>query len=229
MINIAIIDEDFDYIKKMTNLLSNYDENFRVCNLINKFEDNLKFKNIDIIFANNNFMKKYQKKLKKYQHKIILVFNTENDNCLKDELFYIYKSYKAKDIVNIIYKVFKKNNKHFENEAMIKDVIKKELKYLGYNPKYCGTRYLLDVVYILLNNGERNCESLEKNIYPIIARKYNKDFHNIKCNIVNATDSMICECEEQKLVEYLGFYKYTKPGPKKIMEAMISNIYKNSF
>ena len=42
-------------------------------------------------------------------------------------------------------------------------------------------------------------ENLEKDIYPIISKKCNQTFHNIKCNINRANNAMYYECEEERL------------------------------
>ena len=110
------------------------------------------------------------------------------------------------------------------NEQLIRRVIKDELKYLGYNPKYYGTEYLIEAIYILYTNGIDGDDNLKKVVYPIIAKKYNKTIQNIKCNIINSTNMMVYECEENKLLEYLGFFDYYKPGPKKIIEAVLGNL-----
>ena len=114
------------------------------------------------------------------------------------------------------------------NDAIVIKAIKDELKYLGYNPKYYGTKYLIDVIYILFkSNDEYYDDNLKKTVYPIIAKKYKRSVLNIKCNIINATDIMVYECEEKKLIQYLGYYEYVKPGPKKIIEAILNKLRKN--
>lgn len=66
----------------------------------------------------------------------------------------------------------KKSRKSSIKNKGVMDYIKEELNYLGYNPKYYGTKYLEEVIYILYNN--ENINNLQKEVYPIIARKYNK-------------------------------------------------------
>lgn len=106
----------------------------------------------------------------------------------------------------------------------VNEKIKEELNYLGYNFKYYGTMYILEVIQILYDRYNGEVGYLEKTIYPIVAKNHNKTVNNIKCNIVNATDIMICECEESKLIKYLGYYNFSKPGPKKIIEAILNKI-----
>lgn len=108
----------------------------------------------------------------------------------------------------------------------IQNNIKHELSYLGYNPNNYGTLYIMEAIYILyinINNNNFNC-NLIRNVYPIIAKKYNKTIINIQSNITNATNSMVCECEEEKLLKYLGYYSFSKPGSKRIIETVLTKL-----
>lgn len=118
-------------------------------------------------------------------------------------------------------------NSVLKKEVRIKQKIEEELKKLHYNFSYKGTEYLIEVIYILysLNFG---CDcNLEKEIYPIVAQKYNQSVNSIKCNITNSTDKMCYDCCEKVLVSYLGDYKFSKPGPKRIIFAILKKVYMN--
>ena len=79
----------------------------------------------------------------------------------------------------------------------------------------------LYVLYNLKKSGEYN---LGEDVYPIVAKHYNTVANNIKCNITNSTDKMFYDCEEKVLRAYLKEFTFTKPGPKKIMEAVIKRL-----
>mgnify|MGYP003571396008 CR=1 FL=1 len=113
-----------------------------------------------------------------------------------------------------------------KKEQQVKIMIQKELRYLGYNPKYYGTKYMMDAIFILYCYGNDIDNNLSKYVYPIISKKYNKTMQNIRCNMINATDLMILECEEIRLMRYLKYFNYSKPGPKKIIEAVLNRINK---
>ncbi len=109
-------------------------------------------------------------------------------------------------------------------EDIIKDKIKQELTKLNYNFSYKGTTYLIETIYILyLLDIDCDC-ILEKDIYPIVAQKFECSTNNIKCNITNSTDKMCYDCDEKKLLKYLGDYKFSKPGPKRIVFAILNKI-----
>lgn len=110
------------------------------------------------------------------------------------------------------------------NETKIKNKINQELKKLEYNFSYKGTVYLVDAIYVLYTlKNIKDC-NLGKEVYPIVAEHYNTTANNIKCNITNSTDKMFYDCEEKILRAYLKEFRFTKPGPKKIMEAVLKRI-----
>lgn len=111
-----------------------------------------------------------------------------------------------------------------KNEKYIRDIIIKDLKYLGYNLSYCGTKYLVDLIcYTYMNFNMYDEKSLIKT-YPIIAKKYNKTTNNIKCNITRATSIMFYECEENKLNKYLGTCILPKTGSKIIVHTILNKL-----
>lgn len=120
------------------------------------------------------------------------------------------------DVVQIM------NDKY--NEIEIKSKIEKELKKLEYNFSYKGTIYLVDAIYVLYNLGNPKDCNLGEEVYPVVAEHFNTVANNIKCNITNSTDKMFYDCEEKVLRAYLKEFSFTKPGPKKIMEAVLKRI-----
>lgn len=207
---IKVIGSSFNL--KFCMISSYYDE---IENIVDEFDFNLIFMNRDLI-DNFRFI------LRKYSD-ITMFINSDKE--IISNYTYLNKIDNSDEIVSKITK--------FLNNSMIncdlKLEIKSELRYLGYNPKYYGTKYLLEAIYILIENEIYNYNgNLEKKIYPIIAKKYGKTVNSIKCNIINATDIMIYECEEEKLLEYLGYYDFSKPGPKKIIESIILKISKKN-
>ena len=68
-------------------------------------------------------------------------------------------------------------------------------------------------------------ENLNKNIYPVIAKKYNKTVNNVKCSITSATTSMFYDCDETRLKNYFNFYTVIKPKPKVVIHTILNKIY----
>lgn len=66
--------------------------------------------------------------------------------------------------------------------------------------------------------------NLQKDIYPIIAKIFNKTPHNIKCNINNATESMYYNCDINVLKEYFYFTDDRKPTTKTVIYTVLNKI-----
>lgn len=109
-------------------------------------------------------------------------------------------------------------------EDTVKEVIKSNLIKLKYNFNYIGTDYLIETIYYLYCSKLYYKFCLETDVYPIIANRYGTVVNTIKSNIINATDKMFYDCDEKVLKRYLGKCTLTKPGPKKIIKAILLNI-----
>lgn len=65
---------------------------------------------------------------------------------------------------------------------------------------------------------------LEKEIYPLIGKKYKKTVHNIKCNITNATKKMYRKNDKNKLLKYLNVQNESEIKLKKIILKVLRKI-----
>ena len=84
--------------------------------------------------------------------------------------------------------------------------------------------YLIESIkYLYFNTYKTDC-NLEKEIYPLIGKKYNKTVHNIKCNITNATIQMYQKNNKNKLLEYLNIQKESEIKLKKIILRVLRKI-----
>lgn len=110
-----------------------------------------------------------------------------------------------------------------DRKSLIKK-IEQELIFLNMEVLYNGVRYLIDAVYILYNLENYYDNNLEKDIYPIIAKKYHKTVNNIKSNINYTVNLIYAGCEEEKLLDYLEEYSICKPTPKKIIFSILEKI-----
>lgn len=223
MINILLIIEDIKYLKEIFNSLNRLNSNLRFCEIASDENEAvlaLKNHNIDIILLDY----KLDRKNFIFENYTIFIFKTKN-NTVK----YFDINYKPLTISELLAKTKKSSRINNMQEQLQKEKIQKELEYLGYNPNYNGTKYLVESIYILSNiyDDEKEDCNLERDVYPIVARKYNKTAHNVKCNIINSTNNMVYDCLEEKLNEYLGFFNYYKPGPKKIIYSILNKLYKH--
>ena len=111
-----------------------------------------------------------------------------------------------------------------DKEKNIKNKIKQELEYIGYNLLHLGTKYLIETIYILHTLEEYYDDNLEKDIYPIVASKYGKTMNNIKCNIRNATELMYYDNKEEKIMKYFKFAVSRKPKTKDVISIVLNKL-----
>lgn len=239
MINILLVEDDLSFCQKIITTICITNINFRIAGIACTKNDFLYLtsnQQIDIILVD---IKKYNSTqfnqvIKKHNYKtsIILMLNNQNEIDFKFNTPYIYDYILKKNIndelllkiISLIYSrfSFKLYNPSLENK--IRKLITNELKKIGYNFTYVGTKYLLETVYILYSLKNYYYDNLERDIYTIVAKKYKKNAHNIKCNIRNATDIMYYENEETKISNYIGNCKIFKPSANRIIYSILSKI-----
>ena len=110
------------------------------------------------------------------------------------------------------------------NELTLKEKIKREMIFLGFNPTLKGTKYLLECIYIIYTEGKIDGINLNSDIYPQLSKKYNKDINNIKCNINYSKEIMYKNCNVEKLNEYFTFFDNFKPSVKLIIYEILNKI-----
>lgn len=244
MINVLIVSKSISCCKNLIYNVINQNEELKIVGVANNKKEMNKIIekiNIDIILMNlklcevNKYInsKVIKENIKPYSIIVVSDENIEKNECI-NKYIYEYANYKAdsfEDIIRTINnlvnikitpKFFDSKKENFED--IIKGKIKKELKYLGYNFYYKGTKYLVDAIYILYNIKDYYNKILKRDIYPIISKKYNTSINNIKCNIRNATDIMFFDCNEYRLMEYLKECSLSKIGAKKVILAVLEHI-----
>lgn len=144
-----------------------------------------------------------------------------------------------KDYKNIIIRLTYSNSLNIISPNVLKEIkllvndndfdkkkikIVNELEYIGYKFKYKGTHYLVDTILQMYSKQNSMVDNLQTNIYPIIAKKYNKSIHNIKSSINKATECMYYECDANRLKSYFKFTDDTKPTVKQVVFTVINKI-----
>ena len=77
---------------------------------------------------------------------------------------------------------------------------KKRIKEMGITPKYMGFYYLIEILDLLINQGVI-VRSFSKQVYPMLAQKYNKKESTIERNI----RSLIYKFWDKNIKEKLMF------------------------
>lgn len=225
MINVLIIEKNFQYSAKIINQINKVNKYIRICgvvttlDLINKYIQNFE---IDIILIDIDFFKEiYQVLFNNYNNSIILISSNKKLLTQNHSLYFCNISNINDEINNIINS---KNNNL--NHTQLKNIIQKELTYLGYKPTLKGTKYLLETIYLLLTLENYLDNNLSRDIYPLVAQKFNTTSVNVKYNIRNATLDMYYNCTEDKLSQYLGYKLLYNPNTKDIIDAIVNNTKK---
>lgn len=244
MLNIVIISKDLNYSRYLINFLNSKNNNLRIIGLLIGLEELYEIKKrttIDIILINSDCIDykiiKDNIIIQSYLKSTILISNKISRN-MKDKLnvyAYIKKQDNIEAIATIVNKLVHSitieriYDSNSAKKNAIKNAIENELKYLDARTSYIGVKYLIDAIYILCNSENYYDFNLEKDIYPIIAEKYHKKVSNIKSNIIYTVNMLYIECEESKLLNYIGEYSLYKPSTKRIILAILKNIKREAY
>lgn len=234
MVNILIAEDNFKFSKNLiNNILSK--QNVKICKLCTNGKEVLNTLNneeIDVILLDIfmpicnglEILDKLSDNQRKKFEKSIIVISGESKfipKLIDNPLIFDY-IIKGTEINNIIEKISKLiESKNIETK---KNLIVNELKKIGYNTNYKGTVYLANTILELYFNKDAYTDNLERTIYPIIAKMFNKTPHNIKCNINNATEAMYYNCDINVLKEYFCFVDDKKPTTKTVIYTILNKI-----
>lgn len=227
MISILIATKSFNDIKEIIADMATYNQ-FKIAyiasncneiyNKIIELKPDLVIVSMEILGSNS-----YQivNKIKKISNHIkFIILNIDN--------LEIYQKLKKQiDIIGYIYSNNLKNLptiicKNFIDSNSLEKYIMNELIYIGYNPSHKGTIFLLEIIKKLIEKNEIEDYCLKRDLYPILAKKYNKNIDLIKVDIFKATDNMYYNCDNKKLYEY--FKIDSKPNLKEIIYRISANV-----
>lgn len=236
MLNLLIIDKDINNSRTLLNYISENSYQVRVHSIASSLNEGIKILNtglIDItlihiddsissIIANLNTISNTY--FEKYRKSVIVLSNNINH---VNSNSYIYEYVSSKENLSVLFlkiNEIAKNKIAQLNNSILLNKINRELEYIGYNLSYIGTKYLSECIALIYNNYDSS-ENLNKNIYPVIAKKYHKTVNNVKCNITSATNSMFYECDETRLKNYFNFYTTSRPKPKLVIYTVLNKLY----
>lgn len=215
--DIVILNKDVNDAIKLMIKISRVFKEYRVINILtneNDFKEYIKANLFDVVIMEEYFIDKCPE-IFKYnvyivclmekiiQHKKYISVNKNSDRSLYDNLA----------------KILIKGSTINQN---VKEIIRKELEYLGYNFSLRGTKYLEEAINLIYL---KNCDcNLEKEVYSQLSRTYIKTGHTIKVDIQNSTNAMIDVCGYRNVLEYLGIDSNYGVGTKAIVCAILNKI-----
>ncbi len=239
MINVLFLCNNMKYYKKLSNCLNMRNPDIRICGVSDNFKELfflLSKQYVDKIIIDLDkcldfsVLKDFLKNNNNYnKHIVFLLNNFYNYNNIIENYDYVIKTSEIIDVAEKINLLFIQemvtNFNNNSSEMIIKGKIISELKFLLYNFSHLGTIYILESIYILYILKNYNYyNNLEKYIYPLVAKKYGKSSHNIKCNIRNATDIMLLENKQEKIKLYLETDNLSKCKSKRVIKIILKKI-----
>lgn len=83
-----------------------------------------------------------------------------------------------------------------------------------------GTQYLIDTIYEIINKNGNIDINISKEIYPLVAKKYNKTPNTIHSGIKNTFFSI----NRKLLKEYMNYYNESEIRLKDLIFAVVENV-----
>lgn len=228
MVNVVIIKKNKKDTQKFTNDLLSLNESvekiYTVC-CFKELYNLLSIQKIDFIIMNFDIyysltIEEYIKVREKVKNIISVNFKT---NEIIKNINNIHKNNNKQSMILEISKIINISCQIID-ENKLKTIISQKLFSIEYSMKYKGTKYIIEATFIAKVTGYYDLDKIEKTIYTKVAQIYNTTVHNVKCNIINATNSMYYSCEEDKLKTFLRTNEIYKPGPKAIISAILNEI-----
>ena len=234
MVNILIVDNKIDFAMSLINLL-NKNENIRVCAIAKNANEATKIikenNNISAILLNLSIKNvKFLDSLKnnrKYQKSCIVIYDKRSKICNfinNNSIYTLIDKCEKKEVILSVINEFIYRKMTYKREEKIKNKIFNEISYLGFDIMHKGTKYLLESIEYIILNPEKEVSKLERDIYPVLSKKYGESIHNIKCSINRATTSMYYECDVNQLKKYFYFRDDIKPSVKTIIDTIVNKI-----
>ena len=220
--NALLIIKDINTSINLINKINSINTNISIYKILTNLPDNFEIitnHSIDIIIIDYENLKNIQKidlSLLENLVKYLIIISNSSDILL----FKICKFSKE----NSFFDTLKKLNSTISDEIYTKNFISNELKYIGYNPSYNGTKYLIECIYYIYQNYSTYSDNSFANVYSIISKKYKTSINTLKCNISRATSIMFSENDEEKLKSYLGIYTLPKTGYRIIIQTILNKL-----
>lgn len=82
----------------------------------------------------------------------------------------------------------------------------------------------METIYFLYCKKCNGNYKLEKEIYPIIAKKYSKKINTIKSDIIKATNKIVYKNREDDLKRYFSYFFDNKIKPKLVINTVVNKI-----
>ena len=227
MNKVLIYSNDLSFLKGLNNYISNIKNlEIQMCTSLSLLKENLeKISYILVIIDTNNDMEAINYKyLSNLQiNNIVLLYDTLDnidERVIEDKKFIL----KERSLENI--KALLSYDTSDENDSFLvlytKKRILNEIKGLKFEVTNIGVQYLIDCILLIKCNDA--LYNLEKEIYPIVAKKYNVTSNKVKWNIYSCINNMSRNNSMERINRYLGFSYNRTPTPKVLIFTIVNKI-----
>lgn len=227
MNKVLIYSNDLSFLKGLNNYISNIKNlEIQMCTSLSLLKENLeKISYILVIIDTNNDMEAINYKyLSNLQiNNIVLLYDSLDnieESVISDKKFIL----KERSLENV--KALLSYDTSDENESFLvlytKKRILNEIKGLKFEVTNIGVQYLIDCILLIKCNDA--LYNLEKEIYPIVAKKYNVTSNKVKWNIYSCINNMSRNNSMERINRYLGFSYNRTPTPKVLIFTIVNKI-----
>lgn len=224
MITLLIVEYDLKFVKSIISTVVKNNDNMRLINIctttdeaihdIRKYKPHLLLINSDIVDMDKILKLKYKPP-----------FLAFTDNPTKSAIKkYLLKNTDIKLINKKVNQLIAENSFAQTKERLVNDFAK-----LKFNFSRVGTTYLMEsILYSYEHKKSFLYDNLEKNVYPVIAKKFNTSAINVKWVIVKSINEMYDRnCAENSLstvADYFYFTNGVKPTAKIILSTFLAKL-----
>ena len=227
MNKVLIYSNDLSFLKELNNYISNIKNlEIQMCTSLSLLKENLEKTSyiLVIIDTNNNMEAINYKYLSNLQiNNIVLLYDTLDnidERVIEDKKFIL----KERRLENV--KALLSYDTSDENDSFLvlytKKRILNEIKGLKFEVTNIGVQYLIDCILLIKCNDA--LYNLEKEIYPIVAKKYNVTSNKVKWNIYSCINNMSRNNSMERINRYLGFSYNRTPTPKVLIFTIVNKI-----
>ena len=227
MNKVLIYRNDLSFLKGLNNYISNIKNlEIQMCTSLSLLKENLeKTSYILVIIDTNNNMEaiNYKYLLNLQINNIVLLYDTLDnidERVIEDKKFIL----KERRLENV--KALLSYDTSDENDSFLvlytKKRILNEIKGLKFEVTNIGVQYLIDCILLIKCNDA--LYNLEKEIYPIVAKKYNVTSNKVKWNIYSCINNMSRNNSMERINRYLGFSYNRTPTPKVLIFTIVNKI-----
>ena len=227
MNKVLIYSNDLSFLKGLNNYISNIKNlEIQMCTSLSLLKENLeKISYILVIIDTNNDMEAINYKyLSNLQiNNIVLLYDSLDnieESVIEDKKFIL----KERRLENV--KALLSYDTSDENDSFLvlytKKRILNEIKGLKFEVTNIGVQYLIDCILLIKCNDA--LYNLEKDIYPIVAKKYNVTSNKVKWNIYSCINNMSRNNSMERINRYLGFSYNRTPTPKVLIFTIVNKI-----